>query len=144
MTLGRALFAVFLLVPLLEIFLLIEVGGWIGVGWTVFLVVFTAVLGAHLVRRQGLSTLRRVQASLERRELPAAELLEGLFLLVAGALLLTPGFFTDAVGFACLTPPLRAWVTQELLRRGVLGVGPRGPGAAGGRTFDAEYRHLDD
>ncbi len=136
------LFAVFLIVPLVEIYLLIEIGGVIGVGWTIFLVVFTAVLGAQLVRRQGLATLRRVQASLRRDELPALELLEGLCLLVAGALLLTPGFFTDAVGFACLVPSLRTTILRQVLRRAVAPPAPGGKG--GGRTFDADYRRLDD
>jgi len=94
----RYLFLLFLLVPLVEIYFLIQVGKVIGAGWTVFFVVFTAVLGAALLRVQGLSTLNRVQRSLERGRLPAVELLEGLMLLVAGALLLTPGFVTDAIG----------------------------------------------
>ena len=93
------LFLVFLAVPLAELYLLIQIGGVIGAGWTVVLVVGTALLGAFLVRAQGVSTIRRVQQNIERGQLPAMELLEGLALLVAGALLLTPGFFTDAVGF---------------------------------------------
>lgn len=141
MKFAHLLFAVFLIVPLVEIYLLIEIGGVIGAGWTIFLVVFTAVLGAQLVRRQGLATLRRVQASLQRDELPALELLEGLCLLVAGALLLTPGFFTDAIGFACLVPSLRTTILRQVLRRAVT---PPAPGGKGGRTFDADYRRLDD
>lgn len=140
------LLAIFLLVPLVEIYLLIKIGGVIGAPWTIFLVVFTAVLGAFLVRSQGFYTVRRIQANLDAGELPAMELLEGVFLLVAGALLLTPGFFTDAVGFACLTPPLRRGLIRYALTRGLI----RATGDAGGhrqphrgQTLDGEYRHID-
>lgn len=153
MRLGPALFVIFLLVPLFEIYLLLEVGGVIGVGWTIFAVVFTAILGAALVRLQGFTTLNRVRAQLERGELPAMELFEGVFLLVAGALLLTPGFFTDAVGFACLTPPLRRAVIRYLIQRGVIikqrrgPGGPHGPGPSGpapGEPLEGQYRRVDD
>jgi len=112
----RILFLVFLVVPLVEIYLLIKVGGLIGALPTVFLVVFTAVLGAFLLRMQGLSTLARVQAALARGELPAMEILEGAVLLVAGALLLTPGFFTDTLGFLALVPNIRRAALRALLR----------------------------
>jgi len=92
----QILFLLFLLIPLLEIYLLIKVGGIIGALPTVFIVVFTAVLGAWLLRIQGLSTLMRVRSTLAQGGIPAVEMLEGAVLLVAGALLLTPGFFTDA------------------------------------------------
>jgi UPF0716 protein FxsA len=145
----QLLFAVFLLVPLVEIYLLIKVGSLIGAGWTVFLVVFTAVVGAWLVRAQGLSTFGRVQAMLGRGELPAMEVFEGLFILVAGALLLTPGFFTDAVGFACLVPPLRRAAISAMLRRGIIHTaGPGGPHGQrhphGPRTLEGEFREIDD
>ena len=87
------LFLTFLLVPLLEIYLLIEIGSVIGAAWTVAGVVGTAVVGAALVRRQGLAALGRVRSATEAGELPAITIIEGLALLVAGALLLTPGFF---------------------------------------------------
>ena len=111
------LFLLFLTIPLVEIYLLIKVGGVIGAPMTIFLVVFTAVLGAWLLRIQGFSTLRRVQETVNRGGLPAVELLEGALLLVAGALLLTPGFFTDAVGFACLVPALRRALIMFALKR---------------------------
>lgn len=107
------LFLTFLLVPLLEIYLLIEIGSVIGAAWTVAGVVGTAVVGAALVRRQGIAALARFRSATEAGELPAITIIEGLALLVAGALLLTPGFFTDAIGFVLLTPPLR----QILIRR---------------------------
>ncbi len=112
----QSLFLLFLVVPLLEIYLLIEVGGLIGAGPTVFLVVLTAIAGAFLIRLQGISTMNRVRATLMRGEIPAIEMIEGLVLLVAGALLLTPGFFTDSLGFLCLVPPLRRGIIVAFLR----------------------------
>lgn len=111
------LFLLFLTIPLVEIYLLIKVGGVIGAPMTIFLVVFTAVLGAWLLRIQGFSTLRRIQQTLNQGGLPAVELLEGALLLVAGALLLTPGFFTDAIGFACLVPAFRRAMIMRAMRR---------------------------
>lgn len=151
----QILFAIFLLVPLVEIYLLVQVGGLIGAGWTIFLVVFTAILGAWLVRIQGIATLGRVQATLQRGELPAVEMLEGLLILVAGALLLTPGFFTDGVGFIFLVPGLRRALVVTLLRRGFIrptdGGPPRSasPGTPAekhrsSRTLEGKYRRMDD
>lgn len=141
----RALLALFLIVPIIEIYLLIQVGSVIGAIPTIFLVVFTAVLGALLLRQQGFSTLGRVQAALARGEVPALEMLEGAMLLFGGALLLTPGFFTDAIGFVCLVPQLRQRTILWALRRGVIStVGPGGkPGQGehqhGPRTIEGEY-----
>ncbi|MFZ0488069.1 MAG: FxsA family protein [Arenicellales bacterium] len=154
MRLGPALLFIFLLVPLFEIYLLLTVGGIIGVGWTVFAVVFTAVLGAWLVRRQGFSALGRIRAQLDRGELPAMEVFEGVFLLLAGALLLTPGFFTDTVGFLCLTPPVRRAVINYMMRHGTIihmGPGGRGPGPGPGpgtpgpgKPLEGQYHRVDD
>ena len=134
------------MVPLIEIYLFVGIGGFIGVGWTLFLVVLTAVVGAWLVRIQGLSALKRFRDIASRGELPALQLVEGLFLLVAGALLLTPGFFTDLVGFACLTPPVRALMIHNLLKWGrIMPASVASPGQAHPeKTIDAEYQRLDD
>ncbi|MDH3637772.1 MAG: FxsA family protein [Gammaproteobacteria bacterium] len=121
------------MVPLIEIYFLIQVGGTIGAAWTIFFVVGTALVGAFLVKAQGFATLTRIRAQLERDELPTIEVFEGFFLLLAGALLLTPGFFTDALGFAFLTPPLRRGLVRYVLKRGVWGGGPHGPGPGPGR-----------
>ena len=130
------LVALFLVVPLVEIYVLIQVGSQLGALPTVALCVGTALAGAALLRAQGLSTLLRVQRMVEAGELPAVELLEGAVLLVSGALLLTPGFVTDAIGFACLVPSLRrAAVLRWLERRVVVGAG-RGEGA----VIDGEYQ----
>lgn len=103
----RSLFLVFLIIPILEIYILIKVGGIIGAIPTVLAIVATAAIGAFLIRHQGMTTLQRVQASLQKGEIPAVEMFEGLILLLCGALLLTPGFFTDAIGFLALTPFIR-------------------------------------
>lgn len=147
---GLLLFIVFLIVPVVEIYLLIQVGGWIGALPTVFLVVFTAVLGALLLRYQGFVTLRNFQKSLAGGQLPALEIVEGMVLLVAGALLLTPGFFTDTIGFLCLVPPLRRWAIRRFSGRlrGVPGAAG-GPGRAGAErsgpvTIEGEFKREDD
>lgn len=113
----RTFFLIFLLVPLVEIYFLITVGGIVGAAATVALVVLTALIGATLVRAQGVKTFTRFQAQLARGKLPEVEMLEGVMLLVAGALLLTPGFFTDAAGFVLLTPPLRRQLINRALAR---------------------------
>ncbi|GAB4354111.1 MAG: membrane protein FxsA [Gammaproteobacteria bacterium] len=112
------LFILFLVVPIAEIYLLIQVGQRIGALPTVGLVVATAVLGAALLRQQGLSTLMQARRMMDRGELPAIPLLEGLFLVFGGALLLTPGFVTDGVGFLCLVPAVRRWVIRQVIEHG--------------------------
>lgn len=130
--------------PLVEVYLLIEIGARIGGFLTVFLVVSTAALGLQLIRYQGLSTFLKVQASLKRGELPALELLEGVVLLVAGAFLLTPGFLSDALGFLALMPVLRRRVLSYALAKGVIRQ-PRGPASpTGPRTIEGEFSRQDD
>lgn len=97
----------FITIPLIEIAILIKIGSIIGAGYTIALVIGTAFLGVSLLRIQGISTLAKVQANISRGQLPATELIEGLILLISGALLLTPGFFTDTIGFLMLVPTLR-------------------------------------
>lgn len=113
----KLFFLMFLVVPLLEIYFLIKMGGMVGVGLTILFVLSTAMLGAVLVRAQGFAAFARAQTQLAQGRLPTWELLEGLVLFVAGALLLTPGFFTDAVGFVLLIPPCRRkmiiWASQR-------------------------------
>ncbi|MBQ0719415.1 MAG: FxsA family protein [Gammaproteobacteria bacterium] len=113
----RILLLVFIVVPIVEMWLLIQVGGVIGALPTIASVLLTAMIGLALLRRQGLSTLLRVNQRMESGELPAQEMLEGIVLAVSGALLLTPGFFTDAIGFAGLTPVIRQWLVRRLVGR---------------------------
>lgn len=142
------LFLLFALIPLAEIYVIIEVGSRIGALATLALILLTAAVGASLVRAQGLVTYQAVQGALQQGELPAAEMIEGLCLLVAGALLLTPGFLTDAVGFFLLTPPLRRWLIRrylDRLRRELLDSAERAkrePFSA--RTYEGEFRRHDD
>ena len=139
------LLLLFLLVPLLEIYLLIVVGGIIGALPTVVLVVLTAVIGAALARHQGLATLQRLQATLARGETPAFEMLEGALLLVGALLLLTPGFFTDVLGFACLLPPTRRLLLLWFMKRFM--VIPSSGQPQGGhqrRTLEGEFRREYD
>ncbi len=117
MSLFSVLFIAFLTIPVLEIYFLIQVGTVIGAGYTILLVFGTAVLGAHLLRKQGLSTFTRAQNSLNKNEVPAMEMLEGLILLVTGALLLTPGFFTDIIGFLCLIPMVRQFLIKKSIKK---------------------------
>ncbi|MDH3472164.1 MAG: FxsA family protein [Rhodospirillales bacterium] len=109
---GILLLAAFILVPLVEIAVFIQVGGLIGLWPTLGLIVLTAVLGSWQLRAQGLATLGRARAQMERGVMPARELFDGLCLLLAGALLLTPGFVTDAAGALLFVPGVR-----DLLRR---------------------------
>lgn len=104
-----------LLIPFIEIYLLLQVGGVIGAVPTILLVVFTAVLGTFLLRQQGFATFQRLQANLAQGKVPAYEMIEGPIILVGGALLLTPGFITDAMGFACLVPQLRRKLAQHVI-----------------------------
>jgi UPF0716 protein FxsA len=137
-----------LLVPLVEIYVMIKVGGIIGALPTVILVVLTAVAGAALARVQGLATLQRLQATLARGEAPASEMLEGVLLLVGALLLLTPGFITDLLGFACLIPVTRRALAWQILKRFTV-VTPAGttrnpPGEHQPRTIEGDYRREDD
>ncbi len=108
---GRLL-VLFIVVPAVELALLIEIGRRVGTLATLGLIVVTGILGAALARHQGLGVLRRVQAELAAGRVPAGSLLDGVFILFAGALLMTPGILTDAVGFLCLIP-----FTRQAIRR---------------------------
>ena len=105
----------FITIPLIEIAILIKIGSIIGAGYTIALVIGTAFLGVSLLRIQGISTFAKVQANIAKGQLPATELIEGLILLISGVLLLTPGFFTDMLGFLMLVPILRQRVAETFL-----------------------------
>ncbi len=107
----------FLVIPIAEIYILLEVGGIIGAFPTIILVVLTAVIGAGLLRQQGLSTLARLQKNMGQGKLPAQEMIEGVLLAVGGALLMTPGFVTDTMGFLCLLPFSRKFIAQNIMKR---------------------------
>lgn len=111
------LFAAFLAVPLIEIALFIQIGGLIGLWPTLGIVVLTAVLGTYLVRSQGRLAMQDLRRSFSELDDPSVPLAHGAMILFAGALLLTPGFFTDAVGFALLAPPVRVAVYKWIRKR---------------------------
>ena len=137
------LLLLFVAVPLVEIWLLLEVGGVIGAVPTIGLVVLTAVVGAALVRAQGFSTIMQVRRSMEAGEIPAVAIIEGIFLLVAGALLLTPGFVTDAIGFGCLVPPLRRTLILRFIEVRVVRPHHPGPTPRQGQVFEGEFKRED-
>ncbi|MDR9829033.1 FxsA family protein [Vibrio sp. FNV 38] len=107
----------FILVPIIEIALFVQVGGFIGLWPTIALVLLTAFVGASLVRSQGIRTVLSVQSRLEQGELPAQQILEGVMLAVCGVLLLAPGFMTDAMGMIILLPAPRAALAKFLMTR---------------------------
>jgi UPF0716 protein FxsA len=114
------LFLAFLLVPIIEIALFIQIGGLLGLWPTLLIVVLTAILGTTLVRNQGLAALGQIQSSINGLRNPSEPLAHGAMILGAGALLLTPGFFTDAAGFALLVPFVRIALFKWLKKRVVL------------------------
>ena len=118
---GVILGAAFIVVPILELVLFIYVERRIGLGWLVLGIIITAIAGAFLVRQQGFSVWRRIQTDLASGALPGRQLVHGALVLVGGALLLTPGFLTDAVGFALMIP----FVREGLRRLGVRLLQPR-------------------
>mgnify|MGYP001043021512 FL=1 len=109
-------FLLFVGVPLLELYLLIQVGSQIGALPTIGLSILTAVIGTFLVRVQGFSVLLRVRDMVDQGEVPAIEVLDGALLLIAGVMLLLPGFLTDALGFLLLVPPLRRLLILRFVR----------------------------
>ncbi|OIO67795.1 MAG: exlusion protein FxsA [Zetaproteobacteria bacterium CG12_big_fil_rev_8_21_14_0_65_55_1124] len=111
----RILFALFIFVPLLELYVLIEVGSGIGGMSTIALCLLTAALGGFLIRWQGMSTLIDAQKRIAHGEIPAEHGFHGLMIALAGLLLFLPGFVSDTVGFLLLVPPLRGFIIRKLL-----------------------------
>ena len=140
------LLALILLIPVGELYLLIQVGSEIGAIPTILLSLLTAVLGVYLVRIQGFAVLSRLAGALDRREPVAAELLEGALLLLAGLFLLVPGFVSDTVGFLLLVPPLRRLVSQAVLGRLAARqtLTPEQDQPSVRHTLEGEFRREDD
>jgi len=133
----------FIAVPLLEIAVFIKVGAEIGLWWTLAVVLLTAMLGTWMLRLQGLATLRRAQESLRRNELPLAEVFDGACLLVAGVLLLTPGFVTDSFGLLLFLPPVRLGL-RHLLARHVKVHVAGGPPRGGDGVIEGEWQEVPE
>jgi UPF0716 protein FxsA len=122
---------VFVVMPFVELFVLIQVGQVVGVWWTILLVLAVSVLGSWLVKREGWAAWRRITARVQGGEVPGNEMVDGGLILLAGALLLTPGFVSDVLALGLLLPPSRAVVRQVVLKRLVAkaaSVRPRGGG----------------
>ncbi|MBK5927030.1 FxsA family protein [Rhodobaculum claviforme] len=147
------LFVIFVAVPLIEIALFIQVGGWLTLWPTLAVVVATAMIGTALVRRQGTQILREAQRALDELGDPLAPLAHGALIVLAGALLLTPGFLTDAIGFALLVPGVRTsvlrWIVRNRVHVRVFGAAPHGH--ARGRTqprredvIEPDFRDVTD
>ena len=149
---GILLLAAFIGVPIVEIAIFIEVGGVLGLWPTLGLVVLTAILGTWQLRTQGLATLMRAREQVERGALPTRELFDGACLLVAGALLLTPGFVTDGAGFLLFFPPIRDILLGLLARHIQTRMQTRvfvdgeevSTGGPNGPVIDGEYRDVSE
>jgi UPF0716 protein FxsA len=134
------LILIFIVVPIVELALLIQVGELIGVWWTIALLIADSILGALLMRSQGRATWRRFNVTLQSGRPPAREVLDGVLVIFGGALLLTPGFISDILGLLLLLPPTRAVVRAILVRRfadrmiaSAVGRAPAGCGPPPGR-----------
>lgn len=117
MSLLARLLALFVLVPLVELVILVRMGQWLGFLPTAALVVVTGIAGAALARREGLRTFSQIRSELAVGRLPAGRMFDGVLILLAGGLLLTPGVLTDLVGLALLAPPGRELVRRAVLQR---------------------------
>ncbi|WP_415176776.1 FxsA family protein [Porticoccus sp.] len=145
----RYLLLLFIVMPVVEMWLLITVGRQIGALPTIGLVLLTAVVGVALLRAQGFATLFRARQKMDIGELPAMEMAEAIVLAVCGALLLTPGFATDVLGFAGLIPPVRLWLVSRFVKNLVVaryqapGSDPFSAGEARqkgeGKTLEGEF-----
>jgi UPF0716 protein FxsA len=144
------LVALFIAVPILELYVIIKVGGVIGVLPTIALLLGVSLLGAALLRHEGRGAWRRFNESLAARRFPGREVADGLLITLGGTLLLTPGFITDAVGLLLLFPPtragarrlLRGYVGRRLVIVGARGPAPSDPGRRG-YDYDATAEEID-
>jgi len=134
----KILFALFILLPLAELYVLIEVGKGIGGLSTIALCLLTAAIGGILIRWQGMSTLIDAQKRMAQGEIPADHGFHGLMIALSGILLFTPGFITDSAGFLLLLPPFRQWIINRLLPARQIGGNRRAD------IIDAEIVHEDE
>jgi len=143
----------FIAVPVAEISVLIRIGSAIGPFNTIAFVIFTAVLGAYLVRQQGFATLSKLQQETSAGRVPAMQIAEGVALLFAGAVLMTPGFITDAIGFALLIPPIRqaliAFFAEKVFKGPITtsytaSTSPVNPQVREGDVIEGEYTSNSD
>jgi UPF0716 protein FxsA len=132
----RGMFVLFIIMPIAEMMLLFEVSDHIGGLSTIGLVVLTAAIGIQILKHQGLSTFTKANQRMQSGEIPAQQIVEGLFLAVGGAFLLTPGFITDTIGFFFLIGPSRRLLVKALIKSGKFKMASMGGGgASSGFTF---------
>ena len=144
------LIAVFIIVPLAELYVILQVGEAIGAVWTILLLAADSVLGSLLLRAQGRSVWGRFNSALAEGRMPHREVVDGVLVVFGGAFLITPGFLTDIVGLLLLIPPTRALIRRVVVRRlgkrlavGVVAGPGRGPRARDGGDFDVEGTATD-
>ena len=151
------LLLIFILVPLAEIAVFIEVGEAIGLGPTIAIVIITAIIGTALLRAQGFSAIARAQNTLSEGRIPVDSIIDGASLLTAGAFLLTPGMITDTLGFLLFIPAFRHWLAKWVFKKFMAnaninintygdknppGLGDQPPPDGQGPIIDAEYEHI--
>lgn len=139
------LFLLFLAIPLIEIALFVQIGGAIGLGWTLATVLITAIIGTWMVRTQGALALGQLRKSMNEMSDPSQPLANGAMILFSGALLLTPGFFTDAIGFALLIPGVRTALFSAIRARmsvATFSTGPQNRGRDSG-VIDGEWEEVE-
>ncbi|MFK5996916.1 MAG: FxsA family protein [Rhodobacterales bacterium] len=144
------LLILFILIPIIEIALFIKVGGFIGLWPTLAIVIMTAVIGTNMLRTQGLSALARLQSSLQTGQNPVDPIIHGALIMLSGVLLLTPGFFTDSIGFLLLIPAVRAALIKWGAARAfggsfvVTGQGQQPQPPEDPSVLDGDFSVLDD
>jgi UPF0716 protein FxsA len=139
MKIFRVLFIAIIVMSFLELYVLIAVGSILGAFPTILLIIASAGLGSYLLREQGIATWQRFQETLARQEVPAYELMEGFLILIGGALLLTPGFITDAIGLFCLLPSLRKTIISYIMKYYFIP-----PNAGNDNVLEGEFRKEDN
>ena len=140
-----ALLALFIVVPLAELYVILKVGDAIGALWTILLLAADSVLGSMLLRAQGRSVWRRFNETMAAGRVPHRELIDGVLVIFGGAFLITPGFLTDIVGLVLLIPPTRAIIRRLVARRLGRRIVTRGPYDVEGTAteYDAPARRLE-
>lgn len=139
---GPILFVLFIIVPIIELAIIIQVGQVVGVGWTLVALIAMSLIGAALVKAEGLRAWRRVREALAEARMPAEEVVDGALVLLGGALMLTPGFLTDGLGLLLVVPMTRGVLNRTIRGRvrstfGLSARRTRGPGPSGSSPDDA-------
>lgn len=140
----RSLFFLFVIIPIIEIFVLMNVGAWLGAWPTIAIVIFTAWLGAKNVRKQGIATFNSVQTKIAQGEAPSDEIIAGVMLLIAGVLLVTPGFVTDIFGLSLLIPQVRQALISTVKQNIVINPNTHNSGGSHFTYQSSEHYTVDD